>query len=228
MPEDISDLNIETIRTNRKKTASIRLRDGQVQIVVPNRMSQRRINEIIRSKAQWIRKAVVADAQKPSYQPKTYLEGEVFTFLGQNYSLNFVGEPIGWPTISGEQLMVTKGEPAAVKAQIDAWYMRSATQLLMDRTAHFGPLMAAEPANIKVKNYKSRWGACSANGDLTYNWRITLAPAPIVDYVVVHELAHLHHHDHSPRFWGCVEETMPDYKVRNRWLKENGTSLRAD
>jgi len=228
MPEELSDLNIEIVRTNRKKTASLRLRDGEMQLIVPKRMSQRRINEIIQSKAQWIRKTIDADAKKPVYKPKSYNEGELFPFLGQNYSLKLATGPIGWPTIEDDRIYVKAGDAAAIKTQIDAWYMRSATQVLIERTAHFGPLMNAEPASIKVKNYKSRWGACSASGALTYNWRITLAPAAIVDYLVVHELAHLHHHNHSPNFWSCVEATMPDYKERNRWLKENGYGLRVD
>jgi predicted metal-dependent hydrolase len=76
-----------------------------------------------------------------------------------------------------------------------------------------------------VKYFKARWGSCSTHGDITFNWRIIMAPHRIVDYVVVHELAHLKHHDHSPRFWKGVETVIPDYRECREWLKNYGQML---
>ena len=223
-----ADLDIEIIRTNRKKTVSLRLRDGQLQMVVPNRMSQRRINDILTEKSGWIRKTLQKEALAPVFEPKTYLPGETFMFLGEGYQLALGSEENSWPCLSKNELIASGGTTSAISTQIHAWYLQSATQHLLQQTTKYAELMNAKPASVKVKAYKSRWGACSARGDLTYNWRIILAPADIVDYVVVHELAHLHHHNHSARFWACVAETLPDYKERNRWLKENGSLLRLD
>ena len=77
----------------------------------------------------------------------------------------------------------------------------------------------------KIKNYKARWGSCSAKGDIGYNWKIVIAPRKIVDYVVFHELSHLLQHDHSERFWGQVEKYVPDYRECRSWLKKNGPGL---
>ena len=79
--------------------------------------------------------------------------------------------------------------------------------------------------SVGIKNYKSRWGSCTAEGDITFNWKVIMAPNRIVDYVVVHELCHLIHHDHSPKFWREVERFMPDYLECKEWLKHNGSFL---
>jgi predicted metal-dependent hydrolase len=199
-----------------------------VQLVVPKRMSQRRINSIIEEKAHWIRRAIENDAAAPKFVPKTYRAGETFAHLGQNYTLTSTAVALDWPTIQDSAISVNTSDSALIKVQIEAWYLHQATQHLTSRTAYFEALMGLHPKGIKTKYYKSRWGACSAQGDLTFNWRIIMAPASVVDYVVIHELAHLKHHNHSPLFWGCVEETMPNYKEHSLWLKENGHMLRLE
>ena len=82
-----------------------------------------------------------------------------------------------------------------------------------------------EPRSVAVKDYKSRWGSCSAKGDISYNWKIVLAPHRIVDYVVVHELCHMLEHNHSSRYWKLVEKYVPDYRERRDWLKNHSLSL---
>jgi predicted metal-dependent hydrolase len=199
-----------------------------VQIVVPKRMSKRRINDIVEEKANWIRRAIEQEAAAPKFQPKAYRPGEEFLHLGKSYVLAPSTEAIDWPILQDDRLLVSGSDSPQIKAQIAAWYLHEATQFLTTCTAKYESLMGVRANSIKTKYYKSRWGACSPTGDLTYNWRIIMAPAQTVDYVVVHELAHLLHHNHSPRFWGCVAKTMPDYKDHNKWLKENGHLLRLE
>jgi predicted metal-dependent hydrolase len=79
---------------------------------------------------------------------------------------------------------------------------------------------------VGVKEYKARWGSCSSSGDVTYNWRIIMAPHHIVDYIVVHELCHLLEHNHGPKYWKHVKSVVPDYKECREWLKVNGEGLR--
>jgi hypothetical protein len=78
---------------------------------------------------------------------------------------------------------------------------------------------------VKVKAYKRRWGSCSSSGELSYNWRLVIAPAAVVDYVVAHEVAHLLEHNHSPDFWRIVKGLMPNYRVQQAWLNKNGGTL---
>jgi predicted metal-dependent hydrolase len=86
-------------------------------------------------------------------------------------------------------------------------------------------MIPGEHAGITMENRKGRWGSCSSTRELTFNWRLMLAPKEIIDYVVVHELCHLTHMDHSPAYWKAVGKVLSDYKERREWLKENGIGL---
>lgn len=93
------------------------------------------------------------------------------------------------------------------------------------RVEHYAPRMGVRPARVRVKDLRSLWGSCSARGNLNFNWRLLLAPPEVLDYVVVHELAHLMERSHSRRFWALVSEHCPEQRERRRWLKENGGRL---
>ena len=82
------------------------------------------------------------------------------------------------------------------------------------------------PKKVKVRSYKNRWGSCAYNGDISYNWKLIMLPEKIIDYVIVHELAHTIHRNHSKDFWSSVESIMPDYNEHKQWLKVNGYKLR--
>lgn len=90
------------------------------------------------------------------------------------------------------------------------------------RTAHYAAIMGVSYGRITIRNQKTRWGSCSAKGNLNFNCLLMLMPEEILDYVIVHELAHLREMNHSPQFWAIVEEVLPDYQERKQWLKENG------
>ena len=101
-------------------------------------------------------------------------------------------------------------------------YRKEARKLLLQKAEYFGRLMEVSHGRITIKDQRTCWGSCSARGNLNFNWRLILMPEEILDYVVVHELAHLKQLNHSPKFWSIVGEILPDYKVRRKWLKENG------
>lgn len=102
-----------------------------------------------------------------------------------------------------------------------------ACEVIPERVAYFAPLAGVDYGMITIRNQKTRWGSCSAKGNLNFNCLLMLAPAEVLDYVIVHELCHRKEMNHSPRFWAEVERIMPDYKERERWLKENGKLLMA-
>lgn len=92
-------------------------------------------------------------------------------------------------------------------------------------TSHYDYLIQRDYSSITIRDQKTRWGSCSSRGTLSFNWRLMLAPPTILDYVIVHELCHLTHMNHSKDFWNCVETILPDYKERRKWLKEHGHEL---
>ena len=115
------------------------------------------------------------------------------------------------------QPRLTEGELKALAAQ--------AKEDLPRRAAHYAPLIGVNFASLTIRSQKSRWGSCSAKGNLNFNCLLMLTPPEVRDYVVVHELCHRIEMNHSPAFWALVEKTLPHYRVQKQWLKENGTAL---
>jgi predicted metal-dependent hydrolase len=97
--------------------------------------------------------------------------------------------------------------------------------LLQERVNHFGPAMGLAPGPVELKGWKRRWGECHPDGKLRFNWRLIMCPPKIIDYVVVHELAHLAVPGHNRRFWSVVAKVLPDYAARRRWLDRDGSPL---
>lgn len=104
-------------------------------------------------------------------------------------------------------------------------YRKAAKEYIPGRVAHFHQFTGGSYDKIVIRDQKTRWGSCSSNGTLSFNYRLMLAPPSILDYVVVHELCHLKHMNHSPEFWAAVESVIPDYKIRRKWLKDHGSEL---
>ena len=105
---------------------------------------------------------------------------------------------------------------------LEAQYRKEARRRITERAAYFAEKMGVDYGRIAIKAAKTRWGSCSAQGNLNFHWKLILMPPAILDYVVVHELAHRIEMNHSPRFWAQVERILPDYRERRRWLKEKG------
>lgn len=113
----------------------------------------------------------------------------------------------------------------AQRIALEKRYIAAAKDYFPKRTAYFAPITGGNYQRITIRDQKTRWGSCSANGTLSFNWRLMLAPPAVLDYVVVHELCHLTHMNHSKAFWALVESACPEYRTHRKWLKEHGQTL---
>ena len=111
------------------------------------------------------------------------------------------------------------------RAALEKRYIQAAKDYFPKRAAYYLPFTGGSFQRITIRDQKTRWGSCSARGTLSFNWRLMLAPPAVLDYVVVHELCHLTHMNHSPAFWALVESVCPDYRIHRKWLKEHGQEL---
>ncbi len=214
----------QIIRSKRKTLALIVKGDGSLIIRAPMRTPDRAIKEFVAEHASWIEKkqAQIKSLVVPS--PKQYIPGEMFMFLGKSYPLEIVKDQ--------KKLLVLDGgfklaESATSHAAIvfERWYREQARKILNQRVDLCASQHGLQHQGIKITSAKTRWGSCSSKGSLSFSWRLILAPMEQVDYVVIHELVHTLHHNHSKRFWKKLEHLMPDFKERKRWLRKNGPQL---
>ncbi len=219
----------EIIRTNRRKTASIRVEEGAVSVVVPASISVEKIDQLLVSKRLWIKEKMALQRALAPVTDKQFVSGEAFPYLGRNYRLKVEqGSFVPVKLLQGQLVVQTpegSQQPHMIRNALVRWYKRQALQKMRDKVKRYAPMVGVKPAGVAIKSFKSRWGSCTVKGELEFNWRIMFAPNRMVDYVVVHELCHLIHYDHSPDFWSEVWRVMPDYQECRNWLKENSEGL---
>lgn len=123
-----------------------------------------------------------------------------------------------------QTVYLTQAETKRLKA-LEKRYRNAARALFERRAAYYCRLTGGRYTSLTVRDQKTRWGSCSSRGTLSFNYRLVFAPPEVLDYVVVHELCHLTHMNHSRDFWRMVESVMPDYKIQKRWLRDHGHEL---
>lgn len=219
----------EVIRTNRRKTADIRVEEGAVSVIVPVSTSLEKIDQLLSSKRMWIKEKMALQRDMAPASSKQFVSGEAFPYLGRNYRLKVMHGSFAPVKLLQGRLVVqmpdSGQQPYMIRNAIVRWYKRQAEQKIREKVKRYAPIVGVEPAGVNIKTFKSRWGSCTAKGELEFNWLIMLAPNRMVDYVVIHELCHLIHHDHSPEFWREVGRVMPDYQLCREWLRESSVGL---
>lgn len=220
----------DRIRRSRRKTiALIVRRDGTLEVRAPQHFTDKKILEFVHSKQNWIRKIRKRQAAvRTAQSAHAYLPGEEFLYLGRPYPLRHVEHQRKALHFTGTSFdLHTSAQPEAA-AVMEAWYRAQARWHLTGRIDHFARQHGFVYNSLRINGARTRWGSCNAQrGSLNFTWRLVMAPPEIVDYVVVHELCHLKHPNHSPDFWAEVEGILPDYKQRRKWLKENGLKLQV-
>ena len=225
----VDDISVEVIRS-RRKSLSLEVGQNGIKARAPLTMSERAIQQFIRSKQNWLRKHLHNRPQP--FTPLQLTDGCELPLLGNIYTLRLAQgrSPIelnheGQIVLPVAQSHLPLSE--SIRNKLVGWYKQQALTHLQAKVAYFAPMLGVENVadSIKVKHYKRRWGSCDHLGKLSFNWRIIMTPEPVLDYVVVHELAHLLEFNHSARFWHIVETQMPDWKSQQQWLASNGSQL---
>ena len=224
-----NNIAINVHRTARLKTVSIQVLRGKVKISVPKNLEQFKIDRILKSKSKWIKKKLFLQSKITSFRNKEYVSGEDFLYLGRHYRLKIIiGQKYNTEFKDG-YLKVTvkdKSNTQKIKRLIKKWYLEKAQLHLNKMTLDLSKELGVDFHSVKVRNYNSRWGGCSSTGKIFYNWRIIMAPAKIINYVVLHELVHLKEHNHSKRFWKLLKSYYSDLDYAKQWLVYNSHTLK--
>jgi len=224
--------SVDIVRTARKKSAEIEIIGETVRVVVPNTLSDQRINDLIQKRSVWIQQKLADHVSTPEPKPREYVNGEALPYLGRNYRLKLmVSEEysvklkngyliVSYPRSDDEQ----KNE-IMIRRLLTTWYQSHAYDRLREKTSRYAEIIGVKPTAVKIDDFKARWGSCLHTGEVAYNWRIIMSSHQIVDYIVIHELCHLIEHNHSPKYWKLVETYCEDYASCRKWLSQYGSSL---
>lgn len=220
-----SSISIDKIiRSKRKSIALIVGIDGSLIVRVPYKTTSKQIEAFVKEKESWIRSKKEIANKLPRYKPREFIPGEEFIYLGEVYTLVLVDEQ-SEPLILSEHFLLLRSTVLNAKEVFTQWYKNQAKQVITARVNIFAEKYDFEYNLINITSAKTRWGSCSSKGSLNFTWRLVMAPQDVIDYVIVHELAHLKIKNHSMEYWREVEQIMPDYRDHKNWLNDNGQLL---
>lgn len=220
-------MNIDKIiRSQRKTIAIIVQRDGKLIVRAPKRASISQIQSFVDLKSSWIKSKQAEALQRLSQKtPKQFIYGETFLYLGVSYPLEIIDRAQPSLSLQDGHFILAKNALPHAKDVFTNWYKKQARQVLSERVKFYATQYCLSYQKIRISSARTRWGSCSTRGTLSFTWRLVMAPLPVIDYVIIHELAHTVEENHSRRFWDKIGTMMSDYKNYNQWLKSNGFQL---
>ena len=206
------------VKSRRKTIALVIDSDAELIVRAPFYASTSDIMRFVEAKQDWIVRKTQEMKQKKEERPKLALqEGETIPYLGRECMI-FRGLTRKI-CFDGKAFLLPQSQDADKK--LIQWYKKRAAVILQERVATIAESMQVSPAGVKVTSAKTRWGSCSGTDHLNFSWRLIMCPPEVVDYVVVHELCHILHKNHSKSFWESVGRVDALYQEHENWLKEN-------
>lgn len=223
----VDDLLLTVRRSARRKTVQITVeRDGELVLCAPPEADESALRTFVLEKRFWIYSRLAErDRLQRQVPRKEFVGGEGFLYLGRSHRLKLVDGQDAPLKLAGGRFCLAQGALPQAREHFVRWYSERARIWLAARVAHFRSRMEVEPAGVRVQDLGYRWGSCGKGDWLYFHWKTILLPARIAEYVVVHEMAHLHERHHTPQFWLRVERAMPDYVQRKDWLAEHGIDV---
>ncbi|MFW6287576.1 MAG: M48 family metallopeptidase [bacterium] len=252
---DGKTVEYKIIRSHRKTVGIHLKHGEDVIIRAPQGISKKRIKEIVHKKSKWIFKKLdeMKEMASPP-DPLKFVSGEKILYLGKFYQLEVKSFRDAYKetkkndreiyieknnknndifiNLEDEHLLIRIPErldrvndKSIIKESLIKWYKEEARKNILERIRKYQKYIGRKPVKVRIKSQKTIWGSCSSKGNLNFNWKLIMAPLPVLDYIIVHEMVHLIHPNHSRRYWQMVEKIIPDYRQRKQWLKENGPAL---
>jgi hypothetical protein len=222
----VINIKIDKLIRSHRKTIGLQItNDARLIVRAPFFAPENLIYKLIRSKKSWIMaKQEYFKQRQNKILTKKFVGGEEYLFLGQSYPLVVV-ENLPKAVVMDNSLMISQMVLGNARDHLECWYKARALEHISQRVEHYAQISDLKYRSIRINNATTRWGSCGHKDTLSFTWRLVMAPARVVDYVVIHELMHLKQKNHSHKFWTEVAKMMPDYKQDERWLKQNGHLL---
>lgn len=207
-------------RSNRKTLSLSILKDGQVVIKAPLKMSNDAINKFVYEKQKWIReKLAIIESSKQKFDE--IMHYKKFMLFGNKYSLKLANVKKIETSSNEMSIYIPKTIPEdKIMIKLKSWYKKTAKNILEERVGYISNLIKLSPNSIRISDSKGRWGACNSKGNVSFNFRVVMLEPAIIDYVIVHELCHLVEMNHSKRFWNLVTSFLPNASTQKNKIKE--------
>lgn len=209
---------------SKRKTIAIEIKHGQLLVRAPKGCSKMRIDAFVNSKSQWINKKIL--------QQNTQIELQNDFTLNYDSKIMFLGQLINVSDIiSQSQQESFSNENSTsdyIKNQVKKYYKSRAKEYITNMVQKVSAYMDIEPSNVRITSAKTRWGSCNSKGNVNFSWYLMMASEAEIEYVVIHELAHIREMNHSDRFWKIVKTYMPEYKIHKKGLRELQSRLATE
>lgn len=217
---NIDDIEVEVRFCRRSRYIKLRAA-SKIELVIPANVSLQRAQEFLFSKKLWVKTQYLKlKAKQPEEYKKICIFGDEYQIITQNNEIN---EPI---KLAENILYISKVIPEEkIALTIRIWLKKIFKSKIQALVKNYADQLGVHYTKLVVKDTKSRWGSCSSSGTISLSWRLILAPKPVLDYVIIHELCHLKEMNHSAKFWLLVRNMMPNYIEPRSWLKQNGKFL---
>ncbi len=217
-------------RQSARRTRSLALKldkTGQLIVMSPLKTSESEIRRFVSSRQSWIHRQLARHASMTSQLDQA--RGKTIPFLGVPLELLPVQGPRVKYEHNDDSLTIVSRkanpEPEYLDRRAVAWLREQSEKILPQRLQALSLSTGLQGSGLQIKCYRARWGSCRHDGSIQLNWKLVMAPPAVIDYVIVHELSHLKHFNHSVTFWSLVEKHCPDYRTQRAWLKQHGNLL---
>ena len=228
----VRDIHYHLLPGAERQTTDIVIeRDGLITVRPPAHMTPEQVDATVLSKRMWIYRNLAEWRDLHAARiVREWVNGESFLYLGSSYWLSLVDEQDEPLKLKDGRFCLLRsviegsGKAAALRA-FETFYATKGQARLAARVAHFASRVGVAPGSVQIQDLGFRWASCLKRGDLHFHWKCLMAPLTVIDYIVVHELCHLHHRDHSDAFWNEVDKVLPDWRDRREWLRIRGAGL---
>jgi predicted metal-dependent hydrolase len=225
------DISYQVVRSKRATADIVIERDGRIVVRAPEAVPDERIEDMVEAKRLWIYKNLAEWRDLNATRVlREYRNGEGFLYLGRSYRLLLVADQTEPLLLKNGRFclrrdLVDEGAIEAAKTAFRDYYVTKGVDRIISRINYFAPKVGVKVNDMGVRELGNRWASCSPGGNLAFHWKCMMAPQTIIDYIVVHELCHFLHLDHTDAFWNEVDKVIPNYAERKEWLRVHGAGL---
>lgn len=223
----LEDIDIKIEKTERRKTISIFIeRDGSVKVLAPASASDETIETAIKSKEYLIfTKLAKWKELNQGKVNREYVNGQSFLYLGRNYRLKLTESQEVPLKIKGGFFLLDKNYLSKAEKVFKEFYKEKALLKIKERIKVHIDKFSIKPTSVKVVDLQNRWASWTPKNGLNFHWKCVMAPVKVLDYIIMHEMVHMKHPNHSADFWNELDKKMPDFREQEDWLKRNGVKM---